>query len=238
MNYTHPTYEIMTKLLTSEIAVKKKISILDYGCGSGYLLSILPKVAVKKYCGYETSKSAIDVAKKQFRKQHIASFIYVDTSQKLRLPNRNMDVVIAIGVLQYMSKSQILELISECSKVLKKGGVVLISCVSDHLLYKMINLYGLVIKNSFVNRKWLLECLKKYGFKVKYSQEKGLLFGPLFYHNIVLIFDILDKLLYRTKGTLGPFGKSSRKVAAKIASLENKIPINLGYTLYLKATKS
>lgn len=237
MNLTHPTYKIMLNQIRQILRKKSKLSILDYGCGSGYLLTILNKKIVKKYVGYETSENAVNVAVANFNKVSNAKFELIDTKKKLNFKQKNFDLVIAIGVLQYMTDKQIMVFIEQASKSLKKGGDLLISTVSDHLLYRVFNLYGIFLPNRFINRKNLLSLLRKNGLDIQYNIEKGLLFGPLFYHNFVLAFDFLDKVMFRTKGTLGPFGRNSRKLAYFIAEFEYSLPVDFGYTIYVRAIK-
>lgn len=214
----------------------RSIKVIDYGCGSGYLLKVLPHKRINKYWGLETSVPAIESAKVSIKKRNV-SFLFVDTKKTLKLPSKKVDVVVAIGVLQYMTDNQINEFINQSSKVLKKGGHLLISCVSDHLIYKLFNLYGLVLPNRFIRRNWILNKILSNSFGITKNFEKGLFFGPLFYHNLVIFFDVLDKIIFQTKGTLGMFGKASRKIAYFIASLEYVVPIDFGYTLYIDAVK-
>ncbi len=237
MNYTHPTYRIMKGFINDYLHHSKKISILDYGCGSGYLLGLLPIKVIKKYVGYETSQAALDSAKIRYGKRRNTKFIKVDTSRPLFFGNRKFDVVIAIGVLQYMTDRQIDEFVRRSSKVLRKGGLLLISTVSDHSLYKIINIYGIVLPNRFINKNKISSVIKKAGFDLDLLQEKGIFFGPLFYHNLSLIFDLIDKIFFRTKGTLGFFGKISRKFAYFLAEAEYALPLSVGYTIYIRAIK-
>lgn len=236
MNYTHPTYKIMVSFFLKAFKSIKSVDIIDYGCGSGYLLNVLPSKKIGRYWGLETSASAIKSAKNFFKKKNI-KFQLVDVKKPLELPSKKVDVVIAIGVLQYMTDKQINEFINQSSRVLKKGGHLLVSCVSNHLVYKYTNLYGLVLPNRFIKRDWIIDKIHGKSFEVKANFERGLLFGPLFYHNLVIFFDLLDKIIFRTKGTLGLFGKTSRKIAYFIADFEYLIPVDFGYTLYIDAIK-
>jgi len=237
MNYTHPTYKIMVGLFLNILKSVKSVDMIDYGCGSGYLLNILPVKKIRRYWGLETSVQAIKSAQNLFGSNPSKAFSLINTQKPLKLPSKNVDVIIAIGVLQYMTDRQINEFLIQSSKVLKKGGHLLISCVSDHWFYKFINLYGLLIPNRFIKRKWLTRKITAESFNIVTNFEKGLVFGPLFYHNIVIFFDLLDKIIFRTKGTLGLFGRASRKVAYFIADFEYLMPVDFGYTLYIDAIK-
>ena len=140
-------------------------------------------------------------------------------------------------MLQYLKDKEIDFFIKESRRVLKKGGILLISTVVDHIIYKIFNLYGLFLPNRFINRDSLIQKLRKADYNVEYQKESGLIIGPLVSHNLTIIPDALDKIFFATKGTLGFFGSTFRKIITPFLSLEYSIPLDYGYTLYLKAKK-
>ena len=237
MFYTHPTYRIMLQLMLSTYPENQKLNILDYGCGNGYLFSILPKEKLKKYSGYDISIKAIENAKNTINYKN-ASFNLINTKKPLNFGDSNSeDAVIAIGVLQYLKDEEIDVFIKESRRVLKKGGILLISTVVDHIVYKILNLYGLFLPNRFINRDKLIQKLRKADYKVEYQKESGLILGPLVSHNLAIIPDALDKILFSTYGSLGILGKAFRKISTPLMALDNIIPLDYGYTLYIKARK-
>ena len=64
------------KILISEINFKKKISILDFGCGSGYLYNYIFKYKKFKgiYKGIDISEKAINLAKRKYINKKKVSF--------------------------------------------------------------------------------------------------------------------------------------------------------------------
>ena len=82
-----------------------------------------------------------------------------------------------------------------------------------------------------------MQKLRKAGFNVEYQKESGLILGPLVSHNFTLIPDALDKILFSTKGTLGILGRTFRKISTPLMALEYLVPLDYGYTLYIKARK-
>lgn len=235
--YTHPTYYEMIRLMFSSFPKGKKLNILDFGCGSGYLLKILPKKQLKNYSGFDISKSAIEAGKKNGTFKG-ASFHFIRDIGKLDLGIANsFDVIVAIGVLQYMNSENIKDFLKEAKRVLRKNGILLISTVVDHFIYRAINFYSLFLWNKFVNRSELIKDIKSSGLKVEYQNEKGLLIGPLVSHNLTIIPDALDKIFIGTKGTLGFFGITFRRLVTPIMALEHLVPLDWGYTLYIKARK-
>lgn len=235
--YTHPTYPKMIKLMLSSFPKKFKLRILDFGCGSGYLLDIFPKERIESYSGFDINKSAIEAAKKKTFSKNI-SFNLINEKGNLNFGKLDSyDAVIAIGVLQYMSEPEITLFLRESRRVLNKGGILLLSTVVDHLVYQIFNIYGIFLPNKFVNRKKLIKEIKKSGLKIEYQKEQGVLIGPLISHNLTIFPDSLDKIFFATKGTLGFFGSTFRRVLTLFMGLEYLIPLDYGYTLYLKARK-
>ena len=235
--YTHPTYNKILGLLFSSFPEKSKLRVLDYGCGSGYLFGIFPRERLKKYSGYDVSNKAIETAKKIINYKN-ASFKLINPEKPLNFGDSNSeDVVIAIGVLQYLKDEEIDAFINESHKVLKKGGILLISTIVDHIIYKILNIYGLVLPNKFINRDNIIKKLKNANFNVEYQKESGLIIGPLVSHNLTIIPDALDKIFFSTKGSLGIFGGTFRKISTPLMALENLVPLDYGYTLYIKARK-
>lgn len=235
--YTHPTYKKMIELIFSSVPKNTKIRLLDFGCGSGYLFNILSEHMLERYTGFDVNKEAIVNAKANINSK-IASFNFIKTDKQLNLgPPKSQDIVIAIGVLQYLTDEEVIIFINEAKRVLKKRGTLLISTVTDHYIYRILSIYRLFLPNRFLNKIKLINKIRKAGFKVTYQKEFGLIIGPLISHNLTLLPDTLDKLIFLTKGTLGFFGNTFRRVLSPVMYLEYFIPIDYGYTLYVSARK-
>ncbi|HKC04369.1 MAG TPA: class I SAM-dependent methyltransferase [Patescibacteria group bacterium] len=233
----HATYDNPIKILLESFRGKKKLDILDYGCGDASVLEYIPRNIVNSYTGFDVNTNSLKAAHKKFIANKF-KFVKIENGKLPNLGKKNsFDVVIAIGSLQYMSSVEINSLLKESKRVLRRNGIIIISCASDHLLYRFTDVYRLAIPHGYISRKNILKIMKTKGFKIEECYERGLIFSPLFLNACVIPFDISDKLFFRTKGSLGPFGKASRKVAALFVRLEYLIPIDFGYTLYIKSIK-
>jgi len=215
---------------------EEKIDIIDFGCGEGKLLDYFPKSKIRNYLGLDVNENSIFKAKKTYKSSNIEFRLINNESYKFETSSK-VDAVVAIGVLQYLTDSQIRYYLKESKRVLKKGGVVVVSCAVDHLPYRLFNLYGFFLRNRYIKRDWLIKEFQKLGYEIAFQQERGLILTPLFSHNIVLLFDALDKLIFRTKGVIGPVGKLARKLFAPLGFLESLVPIDYGYTLYTSVIK-
>jgi SAM-dependent methyltransferase len=229
----HPSYDYDLKLIKIFSKKKEALDIVDYGCGNGILLDFLPKKMVKSYKGFEVSDAALKVGKAKYSKRR-AAFAKIDAPIVPSLGRKNsIDLIILVGVFQYLSAPEVPDLLKEAQRVLRPGGILVASCVVDHWWYRATNLYRFILPNSYMNRKKLLAAAQRHKLKVVFAQERGLFIGPLFSHGVVIFFDALDKLVFRNQGKLGPIGIFARKLAKPLMSLEYKLPIDYGYTLFV-----
>lgn len=234
--YKHPTYKIITSLF-KRYSQNHISNIVDSGCGNGYLLDLLGVSQVKNYLGYDVSNNAIKEAINKYGKYQNFKFVKIKPNRILPSPSSKVDAIFSIGVLQYLSDREIVNFFEYSKKNLKKKGKVYVSCTTDHKLYKILNIYNLFLPSHTNNRSKLISIINKKGLRVKYQKESGLFLGPLFWHNIVVFFDALDKIVFRNKGKLGFFGNSSRIIATFLLSFEHFMPFDYGYTLYMVVEK-
>lgn len=234
----HPTYQHILNLLEENFPNTRKINLIDYGCGNGLLLEYLSKEKLLKYLGLDISLDSISYAKNRYKFKKI-NFELIQQGKSINLGKPNsVDVIILIGVLQYMTQKEIKNFLNHAKKVLKSDGKIIISCAVDHVLYRIFNIYRLFLPNNFINKKIFLDLVRKSNMKVTYQQEKGIILSPLFSNVFSLFFDILDKILFQTKGSLGPIGKAAREVTNSILTLEYYLPINYGYTYFILLEKN
>lgn len=235
--YSH-THDYLVSLLKKYGTGKKPLTIVDYGCGSGALLSHLTDVMIKKYLGFDVNRHSITEAKKnyQHQKQYTFQLISPNTCPSFG-PKNSVDVIILVGVWQYLTLTEQKFIAHEASKVLTPKGVLLISCTVDHLIYRLLNVYRLLFPHHYIRRSEVIDLLKKASLKVVYQHESGLLLNPLFSNVIVFFFDMLDQLLHQSRGTIGPIGAWVRRVMHPVLATEFKLSIDYGYTLFIVATK-
>lgn len=227
------THKLIAKLLL-ENTTKKNIVIADFGCGDGYLINFLPLGKIKQYVGMDINEHSIKAAKIKYKNDRRFSFSTITAKSTKYFSQRSVfDVVILVGVLQYLSMKEMSELFIQARLALKPGGLLILSCTTDHLLYRLINIYRYLYPHSFINRSKIIHILNKYNFKKVYQAEKGLILAPFFSNVLAFIFDGIDFLFFRKKGSLGPIGIFFRNVAEPFISLEYGLNIDYGYTLFI-----
>lgn len=97
--------------------------VLDAACGSGYGSEILAGRA-KKVVGADASSHAIKYANNCHKKDNI-EFIESDLNKSLDFPNDYFDMIVSLETLEHVLDQE--KMISEFRRILKKGGLLLIS---------------------------------------------------------------------------------------------------------------
>lgn len=230
----HPTYDVVLNLIRQIPPKKQGLMILDAGCGNGLLLGMFPRKLVRRYIGMDISKDAITQAKGTFKGRKDISF-KLESCTKLSLPSRSVDLVVSVGMLQYLTEAERRKFLREARRVLRPGGHLILTCLSDHLIYRVMDLYGLFSPHGCVKREELMKDLSRNGFKVDFTREYGLLISPFNSSFPCFFADAFDHLL-GVRGRLGPAGQWLRQVLGPLERWEYRLPINFGYTLVLKVT--
>lgn len=209
-----------------------KATIVDYGCGNGDLLNYLDTQNIVKYTGYDVSKDCLHIAKNN----HFGNKYKFKRIDLQKLPNlgtnNSVDLIILVGVVQYMSNQEINHLLKEAKKVLKNDGILVVSCAVDHDIYKFFNIYRIFLPNNYINRKQLINKANKNNLISVFNKEKGLVIAPLFSNIFSLFFDSIDRFILGNRGKIGIVGSTARKLIQPLIELEYLIPVDFGYTLY------
>ncbi len=221
----------------SKYSRRAKPRIIDYGCGSGDLLAAIGSANLKKYVGYDVNHHSLTILRRTWSDKHVRVQL-VDERCPLNLGRTNrFDAVVSIGVWQYLSDHQIKRLCTQAHRVLRQDGVFIFSCAHRSWWYRLINVYALVLPHRDFSRSEVETTLINAGFKVKKIRARGLFFNPLFSYCLVFFFDAIDKIVFRTQGTLGPIGRWVRDKARPLLDWELELGSDRGYTLFVEAVK-
>ena len=119
--------KIIRQLVLKMLGKLEGKTVLDAGCGSGYLTSELSKTA-KKVVGADFSSKFIDLCKKKYSNITNLSFIEYDVTQKSSFEDESFNIILSKMVLQYVP--QIETFANEVVRILKKEGQLLV--IVDH----------------------------------------------------------------------------------------------------------
>lgn len=101
-----------------EEKIGKTCSILDVGCGGGFLTNYLAKKGHQVF-GIDLSEKSLEIAKTSDTTESI--HYALASAYELPFPDESFDVVSAMDLLEHVEKPELV--IKEASRVLKKGGL-------------------------------------------------------------------------------------------------------------------
>ena len=136
-------------------------SVLDVGCGPGTFAKPCAALGLH-YHGVDISDRMIDEARRRSGDIDHVDFSLCDARQ-LPFPENNFDIVLSLGMLEYVPQDKEIKYLNEIIRVLKPGGTVLFSLLNKSSPYWLINDY---VFPAFRLGLWgLKEILKTIGFK-------------------------------------------------------------------------
>lgn len=119
--------EIIDPALMEVIGNVSNLTVLDAGCGNGYLARSIAELGAQTVIGIDGSSRLIQVASTRFNNLNI-TFQVADLMHTWPLDDNKIDVIVANMVLQYLP--DIVVFAKEAKRVLKPRGTVVFSV--DH----------------------------------------------------------------------------------------------------------
>ncbi|NOQ55756.1 MAG: methyltransferase domain-containing protein [Nanohaloarchaea archaeon] len=135
------------KKKTLSLITKTKGKVLDVGCGPGILIDEIIKDKKCEYFGIDISEKMIKEAVKKYKIQKKAHFS-VGNAEKLDFPDKCFDVVIALGLLEYLDNPK--DAFKEVNRILKDDGELIVSFCNRRSIYnKSYKFLGTPIKYAY-----------------------------------------------------------------------------------------
>lgn len=116
----HWWWEGRREILRQELSTRKKIRLLDIGCGTGETMSFIKRYSKNiDVVGVDNSQVAVNFATKRGHK-----VLRVD-ALKLPFPDETFDAVLMLDVIEHIKDDH--AFLAEATRVLKRGGKVIIT---------------------------------------------------------------------------------------------------------------
>ena len=154
----------VAKSIIEHYKLEKGQSVLDVGCGKGFLLyemqRLVPGLQIK---GIDISKYAL-----QYAKEEVSPFLDLGSACELPYPDKHFDLVISITTLHNLYVYDLEKALSEIERVGKKNGYIIVESYRNeqekaNLLYWQLTCECLYTPEEW---EWLF---KKFGYRGDYS---------------------------------------------------------------------
>jgi 2-polyprenyl-6-hydroxyphenyl methylase/3-demethylubiquinone-9 3-methyltransferase len=135
----------ITERLKKFDMIKESTSVLDVGCGAGFLSNALALTGMK-VTGVDLSEDSLAVARK-YDKSKKVEYISAD-AYHLPFADASFDVLTAMDFLEHVDRPQ--DIIQEFSRVLKPGGIFIFHTFNRNLLayFVIIKAVEWLVKNT------------------------------------------------------------------------------------------
>lgn len=158
-------FEIRKSKIRQIIKVESPKKLLDIGCGKGFIGKELVNY-VDEYIGLDISLTALKIAKTHILDGHLI----VGNASNLPLKDQTVDAIVCSEVLEHIPEYE--KSISEMSRVLKMGGLLVITTPNYYNFHVLLRL---LIKGRNTRQvydkpipyKKLKSELKKHGFRIE-----------------------------------------------------------------------
>lgn len=144
-------WTLIAKKIIKDYKLTNRSSILDLGCGKGYLLfeikKILPKINI---LGYDYSKYAIINSKKEIKK-----YLKVkDIRNKFSFKNNQFDLVLSLGTLHNFELSDLYKTIKEINRIAKRKYIMVESFRNDTEQFNL-QCWALTCQTFLSKKEWI-----------------------------------------------------------------------------------
>ncbi len=149
--YMPGRWKQVAELLIKNYNLTNTSSVLDVGCGKGFLLYemklLLPNL---KISGFDISKHGIEHAKEEIKK-----YLFIHRAQKpYPFKNKEFDLVISLGCLHNLKVFELEIALKEIERVGKQGYIMLESYRSEKELFNL-QCWALTCESFFNHKEWV-----------------------------------------------------------------------------------
>ena len=149
--YMPGRWKQVAELLIKNYNLTNNSSVLDVGCGKGFLLYemklLLPNL---KISGFDISKHGIEHAKEEIKK-----YLFIHRAQKpYPFKNKEFDLVISLGCLHNLKVFELEIALKEIERVGKQGYIMLESYRSEKELFNL-QCWALTCESFFNHKEWV-----------------------------------------------------------------------------------
>lgn len=160
--------------LVKGLKLKDKV-LVDIGSSFGWLEKEILDEGLRKIVGIEPNSRALGFAKKNIPNVDFR----IGNALETGLPNSFSDIVVLFDVIEHLPKLSEAKALDEIKRILKKGGVLLLSTPYNHFLNNILD-PAWYFGHRHYSLGEITGLLERSGFKVDKIEIKGKLFAPIY----------------------------------------------------------
>lgn len=153
----------------------KNKTLVDIGCSFGWMEQELAHSGTKKIIGVELNPQAVEFAKKNVKN---AEFL-VGSALELPIKDGIADIATLYDVIEHVPPGTEKQALTEANRILKPGGILLLSTPFDHPVSKFLDLAWYFGHRHYSSIK-ITQLLQKTGFRINKVETRGSIFSSLF----------------------------------------------------------
>ncbi len=162
--YAHYDYKIYPIIKN----YNKSASILELGCGPGYLLNYLRMKGFENSLGIDISSEQIEIATLKGN-----NVVEGDAIDFLRNSQNSFDMIFAFDFIEHFTKDELLEIAKLVYQKLNDGGVFIIRTPNGQGVFSGTVIYGDLTHQTIFNPNSLVQLLSHAGFNKVECFENG-----------------------------------------------------------------
>jgi 2-polyprenyl-3-methyl-5-hydroxy-6-metoxy-1,4-benzoquinol methylase len=147
---------------------RKSASIIEVGCGSGYILQFLNQEGFQSLYGIDISEEQIEKAKAKGLQTDVKDvFEFFDTNDK------KYDIVFALDFVEHFYKQELIKLFTGIRGIMNENGILIIRTPNGQGLFPGRIVYGDLTHLTIFNPDSLTQILRLTGFSKINFYETG-----------------------------------------------------------------
>jgi 2-polyprenyl-3-methyl-5-hydroxy-6-metoxy-1,4-benzoquinol methylase len=204
---------------------KKKLDILEIGCGRGTISLYLARYLNHNLSLLDSEQGAIDLAKKAFEKKGLKAQFYIDNGLKTKLSDDLFDVIVSIGLAEHIDEVD--QLYAEQLRMLKPGGMMISLNIPKKFSVQSLNTVMRTFKKLFGKYK---ETVKKDYYRNDFKPEKYKDIAKMVGFDSVEIVNVLPFPIYTPISMkIDKFITKINKIILSIRGIFMSCPIKTNY---------
>lgn len=142
-------YVNQLKLITKYIDLKKKKTIVEYGCGNAALLSLIKLFSPNtEIYGVEASKTLLKYIPQEIRK----NIFNICCGDKIPLKDKTVDIIVSFDMIEHVPDwGELTEMVKEWDRILKDRGFCIVATPNCN---KIMNIIYFLSGKKWIYNDW------------------------------------------------------------------------------------